>query len=143
MLDPDNTWYGDYGEGCDFARCYVKAQKRIKENWPDLPVISGGSIWRHSSLIWPPYHNPKNIYGSSGKFLRGFLAQTIASATEDGVSKFDYLPEAIAIHSYLGEWNPECFDWQDEYGYKVETEFKNRLKELYNICNEYGYLPIS
>ena len=133
--NPPSVWFGDWSDGANFADYYLPIRHKIKKNWPNLKIISGGSIEKHDSLKW----NPNNGAGSAGEFIRGFIARVIEAATSVDLGKYDYLPESISIHSYTGVYPPENLI-SAERG-KPITEFQHRLKELYDLCNDYGYLP--
>ncbi len=131
--NPPEYWYGNEIDGASFAEYYLEAFDAIKtEDWGDkIEIISGGSIEKHGTLTWAD----NETFGSSGEFIHGFINK----CQEDANNTNDKLPDTIAIHTYTGPYNPEFRDAPDED--YPDTEMKYRLNELFDICDNEGYIP--
>jgi hypothetical protein len=143
-LDPADRggsgwWFGDRIGGASCAEFYLAARERIKNStyssWDNLKIWSGGSPEKHESLAYNDYQT--SICGSGREFLKGFIARVIEAATEVGKGYYDYAPDAIPIHGYVGPQTPE---------YTVNTssgvtEWFSRVDELYGIFNPLGLIP--
>ncbi|MFH1744234.1 MAG: DNRLRE domain-containing protein [bacterium] len=127
---------GDYAGGHDFAGYYVAARKEVKQRWPGLEILSGGSLTWHRAFH---QYVPPNEIGDSGRaFLCGFIDGVTEAAISDATGTYDYLPDTIAIHAWPNQWSPE--DWEDNEG-DQKGSWLHRLASLVRCCTERGCFP--
>ena len=129
---PHTLWYGNQANGRLYADYFIAGSNYVKQNWPSVEILSG-SINHAESLKWP-VGETVNPFGSSGEFFKGFILE----CQEQGNYTNDLLPDTMTIHHYHGNSNPENSEYTDPKEY---TEFKERLHEFYNVCNDLGYIP--
>ncbi|HPA47939.1 MAG TPA: hypothetical protein PK395_19395, partial [bacterium] len=132
----------DYNGGQSFAAYYVEAREEIKQHWPQLEIISGGSLSYHKD-----FHgyiaNPNDIGAGARAFLCGFIDKATDEALTDLQGAYDYLPDTLAIHGYIvNHYSPEDHvttavpEWGGPY-----SEWKYRMACLVESCTARGWLP--
>ncbi len=120
-----------YYAGRYFGEYYYVARQIVKAEWPDLPIISGGSPNLFKAFGFPDAvdeSSPPEIngIGQHGKaFLSGFIDWVTAATTQTpGVDPYEILPEIMGIHGYPLEDPPEEF--QDKPGNGSTFEYLQR-----------------
>ncbi|HPA47174.1 MAG TPA: hypothetical protein PK395_15520, partial [bacterium] len=131
----------DYNGGQSFAAYYVAARDEIKEHWPQLEIISGGSLSYHKDFQkW--ITNPNDIGTGARAFLCGFIDAATYEALDDTKGTYDYLPDTVAIHGYMNHYSSED-EWtrynHPQYG--TYTEWKYRAACLVESCTARGWIP--
>ncbi len=136
-----NNQYGHYAGGINFATYYVEARNAVKDLWPELEIISGGSFSHHDSLAYGD--NVPTFPAGTGWWAKSFLCGFIDGVTQEALGDlkgaYDYMPDTIAIHSYTGKYAPE--GQVGGTAPQVNHEWPERLSDLTDICMGRGYLP--
>jgi len=127
-----------YLGGQQFGEYYVAARNAVKQNWPNLEIVSGGSISNHRDFQKWDMANP----GGGLTFFQGFIDSVTQAAQTAGKGRYDYLPDTVAIHGYQGAYSPEDKVTTDNplYGGPL-TEWKFRVACLVESCTERGWFP--
>ena len=123
-----------YYAGKNFGEYYYVARQTVKAEWPDLPIISGGS-----SIFFNTYGFPdatvgappeaKGIGQGAKAFVSGFIDRVTEMVTQTpGADPYDILPEILGIHTYPLANPPEEF--QDRPGYGSHYEYIQRYNYM-------------
>ncbi|HQP99920.1 MAG TPA: DNRLRE domain-containing protein [bacterium] len=123
-----------YQGGVDFADYYRAARDAIKDEWPNLEIISGGSIVDEKVLAYPDWGGTDPELAGIGRFSRAFVCGFIDGVT--AASSASHLPETIAIHGYTLTCGPE--DYRDT---GVRMNWNWRIDHLEDCCTRGSYEP--
>lgn len=110
-------------KGANFANYYSAVANEIRSTYPNVKIFSGGSPADGWDLS---YSN--NVHRN---FIQGFIDQV----KSNGGNTLDQLPDIVTIHGYDGTGAPEF----DNVG--NHTTWLKKLKELFDICDDKGYIP--
>ena len=121
-----------YSGGSDFASFYIVARDKIKTNWPNLEIISGGSIVDDKTLSYGD--NPNYLLGV-GQYARAFICGFIDGVTMANSGSLSKLPDIISIHGYN---TPEAYHESPPGG---SRGWFKRLKNITSTCNRGEYKP--
>ncbi|HPO10359.1 MAG TPA: DNRLRE domain-containing protein, partial [bacterium] len=123
-----------YQGGIDFADFYLAARDAIKDEWPNLEIISGGSILYQGTLAYPDWGGTDPGLAGIGQYSRAFICGFIDGVTD--ASSTSHLPETIAIHGYTYNLGPE--DLRDT---NKTMNWNWRIDQLEDCCMRGSYLP--
>ncbi|HOE09789.1 MAG TPA: DNRLRE domain-containing protein [bacterium] len=126
---------GGYDGGQDFAAYYVAARKEIKQYWPQLEIISGGSLSYHRNFN--TFDDPEDEGGGARAFFCGFIDAVKDAAVTDEKGDYDYLPDTVSLHAYHGQYPSEG----ENFLLNVYSPWAYRLSSFADCCKARGYLP--
>ena len=70
------------------------------------------------------------------------IIEAMIEAIDDGKGRYDYLPDTIALHGYMGNWSPEDEVTRVNHPqWGTYHEWKYRLAFLIESCTARGYFP--
>ena len=124
-----------YEGGKDFAEYYKAAKDRIDDRWPNLYVISGGSVVDYDTLS----EGDDQFTTGVGQFAGAFIAGFIDGTTEESGGSLGKLPDYIGIHGYTDPYPAEGIHSTEDNVNR--REWLEQLDYLSDRCSRGGYSP--